>query len=136
MNNPPCSKWSIWEGKECEGKEDFGVLTLFVRSKFNIEDTKLFLKYKRVWFTREFTNYSIAILALGYGLKVCIEVSINNWHRVPNILKEKATIYFVLPVELKRTDFIKNGNSFEEQIISLRVTKTNKKHYYKDRKIK
>lgn len=136
MNNPPCANWNVWEGLECEGEEDFGVLTLFIRDNFQEEDLHLFEGYTRVWFTREFRFYSFAVAALAYGLKVCIEVTPDSLEDLPEILKAKATLYLVLPSGLKPTDFVKNGDSFSETVTRLNKKKTNKKLYYKDRRIK
>lgn len=136
MNNPPCANWKIWDGLECEGDEDFGVLTLFIRDGFQEEDLQLFERYTRVWFTREFQFYSFAVAALAYGLKVCIEVTPSSLEDLPEILKAKATLYLVLPSGLKPTDFVKNGDSFSETVTRLNKKKTNKKLYYKDRRIK
>lgn len=86
MKNPPCSEWKRWLGREIEGHEDLGVLTLFVRSGdvlHTLDDLEAVRNHvSRVWLCKEFlhSHGKDALIALTRkltfrGIKTCVEVT-------------------------------------------------------------
>lgn len=132
---PKCSKWNIWRGAECEGEEDFGKSTLFVR-KMGLNDVFLFQAYKRIWFTKEFKNKVIIRKALKMNCKVCLEVTSETINHFDNALLSKCVVYLKLPKKIKEGDHIKFGEPFSETLIKLKVNKTKKSLYNSDKRIK
>lgn len=133
---PPCSSWSVWVGKECEGEKGYGEETLFIRKNFTVEDYHLFDKYKRVWFTAEFLNMPAMLTAVRRGLDVCVETKPSIYNMFLDEIKQKATFYIKLEIDLKDGDQIKIGKSFEETVLPVKLAPTEKNLYWADQRIK
>lgn len=135
---PRCSKWSIWYGKECEGRLGRGRLTLFVRKNFTKKDETLFLRFRRVWFTADFTDTRVINLALKQGLHVCLEVTPKTIKKFSKRLLNRCQIYLKLTdmFPLKTDDCIKIGPSFSETVVTVLISPSNPKDYFRDVKIK
>lgn len=132
---PSCSKWSLWVGKECEGEEDYGEPTLFVRSMKN-DDAILFETYKRVWFTKEFKNKRLIRKAIESNCKVCLEVTCETLKAFDSKILSQCVVYLKLPKAIKYGDHIKVGSPFSETIIKLVSNETNSNLYHSDVKIR
>lgn len=127
---PDCSKWHVWKGPEVEGHSKKGVQTLFIRSldkfpRISPSDDLSFLRKNsnctRVWFCKEFTNWSL-LKAIGKHFdEVCIEVEPKCLLAIPQKLRESCRIYLkvVLPVQLKQGDHVCVGLPFADEAFEI-----------------
>lgn len=139
MELPDCSKWKVWKGLEIEGETSLGVETLFVRNLFsykNPEDMELLKTFKRVWFTREYTDDVTIEAAIEFGLEVALEVNYEDYDKLSDKIKKAAKIYLVLPFNLPEGTHIKCGHSFQELMGVLKRPTFAMADYNKDTVIK
>ena len=122
--NPPCSKWQVWSGVEVEGQSQRGEPTLFIRAippEWNplhwqrvTKNKDGSLKFKRVWFCAEFTDWEHVRFAMRTIPTVCVEVkAIDAWP--PADILKNAVIYLKLPLTLKPGDHVCVGQPFEDE---------------------
>lgn len=133
MNLPKCSKWSVWSGLEIEAEgDDVGMPTLFVRRQWNPNTSKadadLIGHRKSVWFCADFClfekNYlEIVEWAVMNTPLVVLELTVDNWNKYPQTLRRRCRNYFVVPDELKQTDYIKVGKDYFQTCLKLRKLK-------------
>lgn len=116
---PPCAKWKVWLGKEIEGTYDLGEETLFIRNLTGmtfVEARDTCPHVKRVWFCKEFIttdNFNIMCAALEQFESVCVEV--DQWTIMPQIIWDRARIYYKVAVPLKTGDQVCVGNAFSDE---------------------
>jgi len=137
LKKPECSKWKVWIGRECEGNEDFGHVTLFVRSHCSEKFLKQCLKeygINRVWFTKEFTNNKVINSAIKLGVKVCLERTFSQAKRMSSYQKRKTRVYLTLGNV--NFDFIKVGLPYREYVIEPNFIITETQQYFEDAQIK
>lgn len=142
---PDCATWNVWYGHEIEGTEDLGEETLFVR-KLPIAIEKLtdaFINQltkkghiERIWFCANFREWEKMRKLLPHFKKVCLEVNLRYYYMVPPDVRNKARLYFKVPVPLKPGDFVCVGLPFRDESFKIgsgvRVTP---QQYSKDIKI-
>jgi hypothetical protein len=140
FENPPCSKWSLWLGKEVEGTLDVGKQTLFVRfaSLSQIYEAIIAHKVTRVWFCEEYNDWAdISYLALSLanrGIKpmtFCFSVLYSNLPKFPLALKSSlaangvvSQIYLRVPVtlaQLSQVDQVCVGMPYNDVIFSTQL---------------
>ena len=137
LKKPECSKWKVWIGRECEGNEDFGHVTLFVRSHCSEKFLKQCLKeygINRVWFTKEFTNNKVIKAAIELGIKVCLERTLSQAKKLSSFQQRTTRVYLTLGEVW--FDFIKYGVPYREFVIEPTPIQTMTPEYFEDVKIK
>ena len=129
MKNPPCSEWKVWRGKEIEGTTQIGVETLFIRDLpgATVESmTPEFLakisrngQTARVWFCKEFSDWPLARAIIKWFKTACLEVNHRTVDCVPKDLKATCVLYYKVPSQLKRGDFICAGPAFNDEAFAI-----------------
>lgn len=132
---PPCSKWHLWIGKECEGKAGINMLTVFIReiSEELANDPKRLTnqgKFRRVWFCKEFKNWKQLRAIAEQFDEVCVEVTPKNWDNVPRDILAKYRIYLKVNYPLKDGDHVSVGLPFHEETFLVGEGKRNKPEDY------
>lgn len=147
VSKPPCATWSVWIGSEIEGTASRGVRTLFIRSlarfsSVSATDDWAFIrtqsKCSRVWFCKEFTQWSILRVIAKHFDEVCVEVEPQRLLCIPRNIRKMARLYLkvTLPEELKAGDHVCVGLPFADEAFEIgKGVKVNPSDYLKDVKI-
>jgi hypothetical protein len=131
-DNPACANWKIWVGREVEGSDDLGVVTVFVRENptpegYNLDqrwnvlsDRIRHLRIRRFWFCKEFRDWEVIQRACCFPVKVCLEAVPGE--TIPDDVRPFLTVYWKVPnVPLVPGDFICVGPPFLDEAFKLSV---------------
>lgn len=132
FEKPECSKWKIWEGVEIEGTTDLGEKTLFVRAN---DPRPYWDNYNRVWFCKEFIDYSTILEAHDLGKKVCYEVTLQRLPFIPQEVLDKVQVYLKIEANLKIGDHICIGTAFKDQAFMIGEGAKVEPHQYAEDKL-
>jgi hypothetical protein len=149
---PDCANWKVWRGKEVEGTQGLGEMTLFIRSLegFQVTDESdmSFLaersKCKRVWFCKEFAFWCWGVVKSWKILEniakhfevVCLEVEPKDLESIPLKFREKFVIYLKVNSVLKKGDFVCVGEPYSDEAFEIGSgKKVNPKDYERDTRI-
>ena len=146
-DKPECSKWQVWLGKEIEGIQDLGEMTLFVRSDEWLKSDHLVPDdVSRVWFCYEYIVFLMAerrwdtiVVAHNMYKRVCLEVDPFLLNLVPEGIRNFSKIYLRLGLlPLKEGDHISYGMPYEEAYLVVtkdNLVKTKKPQYGEDKRL-
>ena len=128
MKKPPCSRWSLWAGYECEGVDSRGQETLFVRSLTNQQYLQYVVPRQsnlgRIWFCKEFRDFSLIrrfIREAHVTVEFCAEVTLQEAAKLrcgfPKDCYSRLSLYLKVPVHpksLRPTDTVMVGPAFAD----------------------
>ena len=128
QNQPECSKWDIWYGKEVEGHTDIGEYTLFVRrGDFMPYIEKLPEGTNRIWFCKEYlfkcvfhNDFRALLWAIEFFHVTCLDVPVELLRQLPRNITLQCRLYVRLgDVSLGLGDQISWGKAYNEKYIAV-----------------